>query len=482
MSAQFDLIQYDLIVIGAGTAGIPCAIEAANLGASVLLLEKAGEVGGTLFTSGGHMSGAGTKRQKAHGIEDSQEAHLADIERISRGTARKDLSAIAVKLGTETIDWLDENGFEFHERAPRIVYGHEPYGAARTYYGTEQGLSILKVLKRLLEERIALGGIDLRLNTGAASLIEEDGVVVGVRTSTGMDIRAKNVVISTGGFGANPEMFARLEGAPLVSAAWPTATGDGIAMAEEVGAAIAGAGTYLPTFGGLPSPDGGVRIRWADRPLLVAKERPPHEIYVDRSGNRWVAEDEPSIDAKEHALVGIEGMTFWTFFDSAALEASQPMVIGWSTEDLKAHANVLPGVFSGSSVEETAIRMGVDPAGLAATVARYNEFVAAGMDADFGREYLPAPIAQAPFYAIQNHAVTLITFSGIDVDAHMRVRRSDGSVIPGLYAAGEALGAAATMGKSFCGGLLAMPAIAFGRYIAKELASAGSFTGGGQSS
>jgi hypothetical protein len=219
-----------------------------------------------------------------------------------------------------------------------------------------------------------------------------------------------------------------------------------------------------------------VRIRWSDRPQLVAKERPPHEIYVDRSGKRWIAEDEPSIDLKEHALVGLEGMTFWTFFDSAGIEASQPMVIGWSTDDVKAHANVLPGVFSGSTIEETAVRMGIDPAGLATTVARYNEHVAAGVDPDFGRKYLPAPIAQPPFYAIQNHAVTLITFSGIDVDANLRVRKADGSIIPGLYAAGEALGAAATMGKSFCGGLLAMPAIAFGRHIARELASEGSYS------
>ena len=135
--------HFDLIVIGAGTTGIPCAVEAANLGAKVLLLEKSHEVGGTLFTSGGHMSGAGTKRQKERGIEDSHAAHLADIERISHGTARKDLSTLAVTLGTETIDWLDEQGFEFHEKAPRIVYGHEPYGVARTYYGTESGLSIL---------------------------------------------------------------------------------------------------------------------------------------------------------------------------------------------------------------------------------------------------------------------------------------------------------------------------------------------------
>ena len=92
--------HFDLIVIGAGTTGIPCAVEAANLGAKVLLLEKSHEVGGTLFTSGGHMSGAGTKRQKERGIEDSHAAHLADIERISHGTARKDLSTLAVTLGT----------------------------------------------------------------------------------------------------------------------------------------------------------------------------------------------------------------------------------------------------------------------------------------------------------------------------------------------------------------------------------------------
>jgi succinate dehydrogenase/fumarate reductase flavoprotein subunit len=137
---------------------------------------------------------------------------------------------------------------------------------------------------------------------------------------------------------------------------------------------------------------------------------------------------------------------------------------------------VLPGVFSGNTIEETAAHMGVDPAGLVSTVARYNEHVVAGVDAEFGRKHLPALIAQAPFYAIQNHAITLITFSGIDVDVNLRVRKTDGSIIPGLYAAGEALGAAATMGKSFCGGLLAMPAIAFGRHIARELATEGSYS------
>ena len=196
---------------------------------------------------------------------------------------------------------------------------------------------------------------------------------------------------------------------------------------------------------------------------------PPYEIYVDRNGKRWVAEDEESIDVKEHALVEIPEMTFWTVFDEVGMQESFPMVIGWERDDFRAKANNLPGVFSAETLPELAARMGVDPQGLVATIAEYNSAVAHGKDEKFGRKFLPAPIEVGPFYGLQNHAVTLITFSGIDVDSEFRVRKSDGSVIPGLFAVGEALGAAATMGKSFCGGLLAMPAIGFARLIAQAI-------------
>jgi len=242
-------------------------------------------------------------------------------------------------------------------------------------------------------------------------------------------------------------------------------------MAREIGAAIAGAGTYLPTFGGLPSPDGTGRVRWTDRPLLVAAERPPYEIYVDKSGNRWVAEDEESIDVKEHALTGIEAMTFWTIFDSVGMENSQPMVIDWSIDKFKEQANVLPGVFAGETLEELASNAGISAAGLKATVAKYNADLAAGAPDQFGRKFRPAPIEQGPFYSLQNHAVTLITFSGIDVDGDLRVRKSNGEVIPNLYAAGEVLGSAATMGQSFVGGMLVMPSITFGKYLGEKLST-----------
>lgn len=463
--------QYDLIVIGAGTAGIPCAIAAAKKGMKVLLLDKSDDIGGTLHTSGGHMSAAGTKRQAEKGIVDSIENHRADIHRISNGGARQDLVNLATELAGPGMDWLEENGFEFAPEVPRIVYGHEPYSIARTYYGPEAGKSILKVLRKLLEGAIADGCVELRLNSAVKSLITEKNAVLGVELADGNKVRAKNTVLASGGFGANPQLFEELEKATLVSAAWPTSTGDGILMAREIGAAIAGAGTYLPTFGGLPSPDGSGRVRWTDRPLLVAAERPPYEIYVDRSGKRWVAEDEESIDVKEHALTGVEGMTFWTVFDSVGLEKSQPMVIDWSIEKFKAQANVLPGVFSGETLQELAVNAGINPEALQATVAKYNEDLVNSRTDQFGRKFRPAPIIDGPFYSLQNHAITLITFSGIDVDDKLRVRKKDGSIISNLYAVGEILGSAATMGQSFAGGMLVMPSITFGKSLGERLSS-----------
>ncbi len=462
--------MYDVIVVGAGTAGIPCALEASRNGARVLLLEKDHQVGGTLHISGGHMAAAGTRRQREKGIEDSPALHKADIDRISNHGAREDLADLAVELAAPTLEWLVDNGFEFAPERPRLVYGHEPYGVARTYYGPEQGKSILSVLVKLLDDAVAKGEIELRLSADVVELVVGDSdEVCCLRLRDGSELAANSIVLATGGFGANGELFQELEKGHLVSAAWPTSNGDGITMSRRIGAAIVGEGTYLPTFGGLPSPDGSGRVRWSDRPLLIATERPPHEIYVDRNGKRWVSEDEPSIDVKEHALVGIPDMTFWTIFDARALVASQPMVVGWSPEHFRQEVNNLAGVFAGQSLSELAERAGIDPEGLEQTVAEYNDQVTSGEPDPFGRTFRPGTISEPPFYSLQNHAITLITFSGVDVDSQLRVRKSDGTAFKNLYAVGELLGAGATMGKSFVGGMLVMPSIAFGKWLGEEL-------------
>ena len=468
-----DHRRFDVLIVGAGTAGLPCAIAAVDLGATVLLVEKADDIGGTLHLSGGHMSAAGTRRQRERGIDDCVDDHYADVMRISEHTARADIARLAVELAPDMVEWLSDLGFPFDPTTPRVVYGHEPYGVARTYYGVAEGRSILATMRPLIEERVRTGALALWCGTEVTSLRQVDGRVTGAvmrRGGASVEVTARNVVLATGGYGAAPDLFAELDGAPLVSAAALTSTGDGLRMARAIGAHIAGVGTYLPTFGGMPAPDNPQRVQWVDRPLLVASERPPWEIYVDRHGARFVAEDEESIDIKERALTNVDDMTFYTVFDDRAVDESRNIVVGWSASDMRARAGTRAGVFVADSIEELAERAGIDPVGLRRTVDAYNTAAQTGSDREFGRTVMPAPINTAPYYAMRNHGITLITFAGIDVDAELRVRRGDGSIIDGLYGIGELLGSAAYMGNSFCSGMLVGPCLSFGRMLGARLA------------
>lgn len=470
---------YDVLVVGAGTAGIPTALHAARAGARVLLVEKDARIGGTLHVTGGHIAAAGTRRQAERGITDTVADHLADIRRISRGTARDDLVSIVAENAADTVEWLADRGFAFAPETPRIIYGHEPYETARTYYGKDEGLSILAVLSDELEKTTASYDLTLWLSATVVELLtDEAGAVTGAvvhRRGKDVTVTAPAVVLATGGYGADPELFEELEGAPLVSAAARTSTGDGIHLAMAIGAGLQGEGTYLPTFGGLPDPRTPGRANWSDRQRLTS-ERAPYEIYVDRDGKRWVAEDEESIDEKERALAQIPDQTFWTVFDDAALERAtggvEQMVVGKEPDEVRAMMGQRPGLHAADSIEELAELAGIDPKGLAETVARYNAAVEAGHDEEHGRTFLPAPIATAPFYAVRNHAITLVTFQGVDIDASFAVRDEGGAPVPGLYAVGEVIGAGATCGNSFCSGMLVTPALTFGRLLGERLGGA----------
>jgi fumarate reductase flavoprotein subunit len=468
--------RFDLIVVGAGTAGIPCAVAAADEGARVLLVEKDSRIGGSLYVTGGHMAAGGTSLQRERGISDSPAEHLDDIRRISRGSAREDLSHLLVDNAVSTIEWLAERGFAFASDSPRIIYGHEPYRIPRTHYGRDEGLSILEVLRPELERAQQQRELTLWLSCTVTELIKsDDGAVAGVRLfRQGQESTAfaAAVVLATGGYGSDPDLFAELDGAPLVSAAAPTSTGDGIYLGRAVGAGLQGQGTYLPTFGGLPDPRRPGRSNWSDRQRLTS-ERAPWEIYVDESGRRWVAEDEESIDAKERALTQLPNMTFWTVFDETALSqasgGTRQLVVGKEPDQVRAWMNSRPGFHAATTITELAESAGIDAVGLSTTVSTYNEAVAAGRDAEFGRQHLPAQIKDPPFYAIRNHAITLVTFQGLDIDDRFEVLDEDKQAIRGLYAVGEVIGAGATCGNSFCSGMLVTPAITFGRMLGTRL-------------
>ena len=465
-------IDVDVLVIGAGTAGLPVAIEAADCGARVLLIDKDTRIGGTLHTTGGHIVAAGTRRQREHGIADSPQEFLDDVRRITFDNFREDIVVPVIDGAAELVDWLDDHGFAFAPDTPRIIFGHEPYRIARTYYGVDAGLSILAVFRPLLDAHVDAGRITLWTDTPCIGLTVSDERVVGatvLRKGVDVEVSAAATVLATGGFGNNAEMFAELVGLPLVSGSHATSTGDGLELGRAVGATFQGEDVYLPTFGGLPHPNTPGRVQWDERPLFTS-ERDPWEIYIDRDGHRWVAEDNQSIDAKERALVGHGGdLTFWSIFDERAVRESGTIVVNWTADDLRARANVRVGVSSADSLDELAVRAGIDADALRAAVDRYNAMVTRGVDAEFGRTHLPARIEEPPFYALENHGVTLVTFVGLDVDGQMRVRRDDGTTIDGFYAVGEVIGAAATTGQSFCSGMLITPALVHGRALGRRL-------------
>jgi fumarate reductase flavoprotein subunit len=461
-----------VVVVGAGTAGLAAAAELAAHGAQVTLLEKSGRIGGTLHVSAGQMSAAGTRLQRARGIVDTPEAHFADAMRISKGTADAALVRRAVELAPDTLDWLMDEGFDIDPACPAILHFHEAYQAPRTYWGRAGGRSILAVLERTFARARDSGRIDLRLDTRLIDLIQERGDVRGVQSAGpagAAEIRGDAVVLATGGYGADRERFKALTcGHALFSACVPTSTGDGIAAAQRIGARVDGGELFLPTFAGIEDEPGTGRIVWDDLPQLTPQMRPPWEIYVNRAGARFVAEDHPSVDAREHALLDQPELTFWIVYDACVAREAPLLLPSWDAARLEAAFVQHPSFARADTLAALAARAGVATDGLAASVVAYNAALAARRPDSLGRTHRPAPIAEPPYCAIRAHGVVLKTPAGIRVDDQLRVLGADGPV-GGLYAIGEAIGGSRLSGKAFVGGMSVTPALSFGRWLARRL-------------
>ncbi len=470
--------NFDLIVVGAGTAGMTCAIIAAQTQARVLVVEKSAEVGGTLHLTGGHMSAGGTRRQHERGITDSPEQHFQDVMRLSRNTADPVLVRLAVEEAPHTLDWLDQLGFDFAPETPTFVYGHEPYSNPRTAWGVDTGKSILAVLRPLWEEQVAAGRIELRLQHTLTNLLFEEGRISGVQVQKAgqlIELRATATVLATGGYAANPDFFRQVTpGNPkLVSTARPTSTGDGLIVAQRHGAKFHNAEKYLPSNGGIETEPGSGRADFWSAWAVIhsSRTRPPREIYVNVRGERFIAEDVPGPDPRERAIMEQPGHQMWLIFDEAALSEDGPRLVRqWDADQLRAIAAEGRCAWQADNLAELAAKAGIAPAGLIASVAEFNRATQTGDDR-LGRTDLRYLIQQPPFYALLTHATSLISFGGLAVNGQLQVMDNQGQPIPGLYAIGEILGAGATNGNAFCGGMLLTPALSFGRILGRRLAA-----------
>jgi fumarate reductase flavoprotein subunit len=462
---------WDVIVIGAGSAGLPLAIRAAERGARVLQLEADYRVGGTLYWSSGQIAAAGTRLQKLHGIDDSPDEHFRDAQRVAHGRIDPLVLRLFVDNAAATIDWLMDLGFEPAPGTPVAGEAHEAYSTRRYLWGRNKAISILETLKPVHDRLVASGRIELRLQHRMTSLLTDSrGRVSGVRASTPngeFEFHGKNVVLASGGYASSPEVWSELTPrVPLCSHANPYSRGDGIAAARALGAPVDGSEKFLCTFAGyLENPRDP---RSGQFLLLSPKARSIWEIFVDHNGRRFMQEDHPSIDYRERSLLARHGMAMNIVFDHGILQNAATMTVE-ATAAYRARFGRHPAFVKAKTISDLARQLGVPAANLRRTIADYNRAVDAGVDKRFGKQFLIRRIERPPFYAIRAQGITVLSPAGLRVDRQLRVRGANGRPIRNLYAAGEVLGFGRTSGDAFVGGLSLTPAMTFGKLLGEQI-------------
>ena len=426
----------DVVVVGAGGAGVAAAVEANDNGASVVLLEKLTQIGGTTATSQGMVGGYETKYTKALDVHYTFEEMYGNL--MSNASYRLDpaLTTITVERSGETIDWMGERlGMPFSDN---VIVGYGPLQMMHLVDGAGPAM------RTAMEDTLAGTGVELLLETeGTEILMNEDGSVKGVKAVRGADtllIYADSVIITTGGYAYNPELTVRLdpEKAGTMGIGFPGSTGEGIMMASK------------RRRGADPQAMGDVRA-WRLREIMAEHDGTSatanvssfisrdNTVLVGANGKRFVDEKDSGYMAQKLNGSGVRpdaGMVWathvWAISDQASLD-EKGVKRGLDMEFVVA-----------DTFEELAEKMGLDAATLSETLTNYNAYCDAGHDPEFGR--LKLAKLNAPYCAVRVTPCEIITYGGIARNENAEVIRADGAVIPGLYTAGEATASSAYMG------------------------------------
>lgn len=423
---QYQDTEADLVVVGSGIAGLCAAVEAHEQGLNVILVEQMGILGGSSgFT--GFLVGADTKAQKKANLTNTHEQvverfHYQD-KLLDPGLTNEDSIAYMIDQSGQTIDWLLDMGAQLWNVTWQDDIHHYANGENHL-----AGNTIVPTLhKRLDEEQM-----DYRLNTRATELLMDGDRVVGVRVKTkdgqSYDIRAKGVALCTGGYFTNHEMVEKYK--PEFSSFTRTtgskgADGSGMLMAAAAGAELAymDQGSALPYMliqrNGIPmvAPSGWMRGRGG--------------ILVNLEGKRISDENAPYYHTAMAAMAQTDGRSF-AIMDQVSYDID-PQEHGLKEMLSNNYVTVA------DTIEELAEKMGIDKAGLLETVEHYGEMVRNGEDTDFGRKpaYMRTDFTHGPYYCVEVTPCMHTSFGGISIDSKAHALRADGTIVPGLYAAGE---------------------------------------------
>ncbi|MBR1535527.1 MAG: flavocytochrome c [Treponema sp.] len=425
---KYEDSEVDIVIIGAGGAGLTAATEAASKGAKVLVLEKMGIVGGNSNFSTGGINASYTKEQKRLGITDSKEVFFEDTMKGGQYLNDKDLVHTLVDKSAEIVEWL---------QSPMIgadLSDVGMFGGAtnKRIHRPKGGAAIGSHLVPLLHKAALEQGAEIRVNNRVIDILDDgsaslgDGRAVGVRVSYSggeYTVKAKAVIIATGGFGANPELITRyqasLEGFGTTN--HKGATGDAFKMVEKFDAEL----TQMEQIQVHPTVVKGTGI------MITEAVRGNGAILINRSGRRFINEMETR-DIVSAAVLQQSGKTAFLVFDQSIRES------------LKAIETYIKQGFvkQGETIREMSDNFGIDGVALEYTVEQYNKYVDQKKDEEFSRNpaSMDRKIEKGPFYAIEIEPAIHHTMGGLKINTKAQVLNKSGKPIPGLFAAGEVTG------------------------------------------
>ena len=467
-SAEDSTVEADVVVVGAGGAGMTAAITAAAEGKSVVIVESQAMVGGNSVRATGGMNAGKTVYQdenefgESAGVEKTLKTaaeKYADNETITalaktvseqwaayqanptgyfdsvelmeldtmiggKGINDPELVETLCANSADAIDWLDEHGITLHDVSSfggaSVKRIHRPVNAEG------KTVSVGSYMIPLLEENCEKAGVQILLNTTANEILTDaNGAAAGIKAtgSTGetVTVNAKAVVLTTGGFGANLDMVVKykpeLKGFMTTNAAG--IQGQGIEMAEAIGAAT----VDMDQIQIHPTVEANTAA------LITEGLRGDGAVLINAEGKRFI-DEVGTRDVVSAAEIAQTGSYSWLVVDQAMVDASS-VIQGYIKKGY---------TVTGETYEELGKAMGVDAAAFAETMEKWNGYVEAKNDPDFGRTSFANPLNTAPYYAVKVTAGVHHTMGGLKINANTEVLNEKGEVIPGLFAAGEVTG------------------------------------------
>ena len=467
-AAEDSTVDADVVVVGAGGAGMTAAITAAAEGKSVVILESQSMVGGNSVRATGGMNAGKTVYQdenefgESAGVEKTLKTaaeKYADNETITalaktvseqwaayqanptgyfdsvelmeldtmiggKGINDPELVETLCANSADAIDWLDEHGITLHNVSSfggaSVKRIHRPVNAEG------KTVSVGSYMIPLLEENCEKAGVKMMLDTTATEILTDaNGAAVGVKATGAsgetVTVNAKAVVLATGGFGANLDMVVKykpeLKGFMTTNA--PGIQGQGIEMAQAIGAAT----VDMDQIQIHPTVEANTAA------LITEGLRGDGAILINEEGQRFI-DEVGTRDVVSAAEIAQTGSYSWLVVDQAMADASS-VIQGYIKKGY---------TVTGATYEELGKAMGVDAAAFAETMEKWNGYVEAKNDPDFGRTSFANPLNTAPYYAVKVTAGVHHTMGGLKINANTEVLNEKGEVIPGLFAAGEVTG------------------------------------------